>query len=177
MQFPNIRLQTEDPPMRRLVAVVSLLLVAFFAPLVKAQNVASMTGIVTDTTGAVIEGVQVELSNPTTGVAYKAVTNSVGSYTIPAAQPGPGYTAKFSREGFKSVVVTGLYLNVNAARSQNAQLSVGAVVESVSVSATNETVTLDTVDASVGNNFQVQFLNELPIQIRDSPATLFTQQP
>lgn len=163
--------------MRRLVAVAGVVLIAFCALMAKAQSVASMTGIVTDTTGAVIEGVQVELSNPTTGVIYKAVSNSVGSYTIPAAQPGPGYTAKFSRDGFKSVVVNGIYLNVDAVRTQNAQLTVGGVTESVSVSATNDTVTLDTVDATVGNNFQVQFLNELPIQNRDSPAVLFTQQP
>ncbi|MGC1969572.1 MAG: hypothetical protein WA673_24150, partial [Candidatus Acidiferrales bacterium] len=36
---------------------------------------------------------------------------------------------------------------------------------------------IDTTDSTVGNNFQVQFLNELPIQDRDSPSALFTQQP
>ncbi len=163
--------------MRRLVAVAGMVLIAFCGLTAKAQSVASMTGIVTDSTGAVIEGVKVELSNPTTGVTYKAVTNGVGSYTIPAVQPGPGYTARFTREGFKTAVVSGIYLNVDAVRTQDAQMAVGVVTESVSVSATNETVTLDTVDATVGNNFEVQFLNELPVENRDSPAALFYQQP
>ena len=149
--------------MRRLVAVAGMVLIAFCGLTAKAQSVASMTGIVTDSTGAVIEGVKVELSNPTTGVTYKAVTNGVGSYTIPAVQPGPGYTARFTREGFKTAVVSGIYLNVDAVRTQDAQMAVGVVTESVSVSATNESVTLDTVDATVGNNFEVQFLNELPV--------------
>jgi hypothetical protein len=163
--------------MKQLIAVIVVLAFASFGIPVHAQDVASMTGIVTDSTGALIEGVQVELSNPATGLTYKAATNGAGSYTIPAAQPGPGYAATFSRGGFRSVVVSGIYLNVNATRTQNAQLSVGNVVESVSVSASNELITLDTTDATVGNNFEVQFLNELPIANRDSPAALFTQQP
>ena len=49
--------------------------------------------------------------------------------------------------------------------------------ETVEVSAASQNVTLNTTDATVGNNFQVQFLNDLPIQNRDSPAALFVQQP
>lgn len=45
------------------------------------------------------------------------------------------------------------------------------------MSGANQNVTLDTTDATVGNNFEVQYLNELPVQIRDSPTALFTQQP
>jgi len=121
--------------------------------------------------------VQVTLTNPSTGVKYQAVTNAEGSFTINEARPGPGYTATFSHTGFQSTSVTGIYLNVSSTRTQNVQLTVGNVVQTVAVSAADQGVTVDTSDATVGNNFQVQFLNELPIANRDSPAALFTQQP
>jgi len=157
--------------------LLALLFAFSFALALSAQDTASITGIVTDTSGAVVPGVQVTLSNPATGVKYQAVTNAEGSFTINEARPGPGYTATFSRTGFESTSVTGIYLNVSSTRTQNVQLTVGNVVQTVAVSAANQDVTVDTSDATVGNNFQVQFLNELPIANRDSPAALFTQQP
>jgi len=163
---------------RKFVAKFFLLaLVVLSATMLKAQDVASLTGTVTDTSGAVISGASVELVNTTTNAVYKATTNGTGSYTISSVNPGPGYKVTFSREGFKSFVISGLYMNVDATRTQNAKLPVGAAAQTVEVSASSENVTLDTTDATVGNNFQVQFLNDLPIQNRDSPAALFTQQP
>jgi len=142
-----------------------------------AQDVASLTGVVTDQTGAVISGVEVNLRNPQTGVAYKTVTNGAGSYTFGQIKPGPGYIIEFKHDGFKAAVVSGLYLNVDATRVQNAQLSPGGLRETVEVSAANQTVTLDTTDSTVGNNFQVQFLQDLPVEDRSSPSALFVQQP
>ena len=133
-----------------------LLFVFSFALALSAQDTASITGVVTDTSGAVVPGVQVTLTNPATGVKYQAVTNAEGSYTINEARPGPGYTATFSHAGFQSTSVTGIYLNVSATRTQNVQLTVGNVVQTVAVSAANQDVTVDTSDATIGNNFQVQ---------------------
>ncbi|HYA23811.1 MAG TPA: carboxypeptidase-like regulatory domain-containing protein, partial [Terriglobales bacterium] len=142
-----------------------------------AQNVASITGVVTDQTGAVIPGVAVTLENPQTGAMYKATTNDSGSYTIVEVKPGPGYKIEFTRDGFKSVSISDLYMNVDATRIQNAQLGVGEAHETVEVSAADQTVTLDKTDATVGNNFQVQFLNDLPVEDRSNPSALFVQQP
>jgi 3D (Asp-Asp-Asp) domain-containing protein len=154
------------------------LLLAFFLPhALHAQDSASITGIVTDASGAVIPSVKVTLTNPATGVSYQGVTSAEGSYTINEVKPGPGYTATFSHEGFTSVSVTGLYLNVSAVRTQNVSLTVGNVVTTVAVSGSNENVTLDTTDATIGNNFEVQMVNQLPVQIRDTPFALFTLQP
>ncbi len=142
-----------------------------------AQDVAAITGVVTDQSGALIPGATVVLENPQTDAVYKAVTNSEGSFTFAQVKPGPGYKLSISRDGFKPTVINGLYLNVNATRTQNVKLTVGTVSQTVEVSASNQTVTLDTTDATVGNNFQVQLLNELPVQDRDSPSALFYQQP
>jgi hypothetical protein len=138
---------------------------------------ASVTGTVTDASGAVVPGANIELVNPATGQVFKATTNAEGAYTIANITPGPGYTETITAPGFQKTVLTGLYLNVAATRTQNVKLMVGTVSQTVSVSAANQDVTLNTTDATVGNNFQVQYLNDLPISLRDSPASLFIQQP
>src|SRR5580658_8718158 len=164
--------------MRKLFLNISILAVILCTQAeVRAQDTASVTGVVTDSTGAVIPGTNVKLENASTSVAYNALSNSLGSYTIANVAPGPGYKITFTRDGFKPVVITGIYLNVDATRTQNAHLMIGTTTETVEVSASNQNVTLDTTDATVGNSFEVQLLNDLPVQNRDTPAALFYQQP
>jgi len=164
--------------MRRLsVAAAVLFFTLITIPVLKAQDVASVTGVVTDATGAVIPGTRVVLLNTATNLSYTAETNAIGSYTIVNVPPGPGYRISFSRDGFTPSVVTDVYLNVNTTRTQNARLTVGSTIQTVEVSAASETITLNTTDATVGNNYEVQMVNELPVQIRDSPAALFSIQP
>jgi hypothetical protein len=154
-----------------------LVFVVVFAVQLNAQDHSAIAGTVTDPTGAVVPGVQVTLTNPSTGSAYRAVTSSLGAYMIQNVSPGPGYKITFEGAGFKPVTITDLYLNVSATRTQNAQLVVGAAAQSVEVSAATQNVTVDTTDATIGNNFEVEMVNQLPVQIRDTPAALFTMQP
>jgi hypothetical protein len=163
-----------------LAFVASLAIAAVGAislPAARAQNVASITGVITDQTGAVIPDANVTLQNPQTGAAYKTISNAEGSYTLTQIKPGPGYKVEFAHSGFETVVVAGLYMNVDATRVQNARLNIGSAEQTVQVSAADQTVTLNTTDATVGNNFQVQFLNDLPVEDRDSPSALFIDQP
>jgi len=155
--------------------MLALLLVLPVA--LRAQDSASITGTVTDTSGAVIPGATVTLANPTRGTIYKGTSNSLGSYTINNVDPGPDYKITVEHDGFVTSVVTGLYMNVNATRTQNVSMTAGGQSTTVEVSASNQGVTLDTTDATVGNNFEVQFVQDLPIQIRDSPSALFYIQP
>jgi hypothetical protein len=144
---------------------------------INAQDYASIAGVVTDPTGAVIPGVNVTLSNSLKGTTYKAVTNEVGSYLITQVQAGGGYKVVFQRDGFSSLSVSDVYLAVANTRTQNAQLTVGGTTQTVEVSAQNMTVTLNTTDATVGNNIDPNLINELPIYNRDTPAALFWMQP
>jgi hypothetical protein len=160
------------------LAIAALLALALPVELrAQATSTASITGTVTDASGAVVPGAVIELTDPGTGQTYKTVSNQVGSYTISDIAPGPGYKETVSHNGFETTVLSGLYLNVGSTRTQNVKLAVGSVATTVAVSAENQDVTIDTSDATVGNNFQVQYLDELPIALRDTPAALFTQQP
>jgi hypothetical protein len=134
-----------------------------------------MTGTVTDATGAVVPGTTVKLSNRLSGVSFTQTTNSQGSYRFLNVPPAEGYVVTFAHAGFTTVEVDKVALSVGVVRTQDAKLVVGNS-ESVVVSTGNQ-ITLNTTDASIGNNVDVELLNELPVQDRTNGiATLFNLQ-
>jgi hypothetical protein len=163
-------------PIAKLFPLLFVLLVS--AQMIRAQDVASMTGVVTDATGAVLPGTLVTLSNPSTGVSYTQTTDNLGSYRFLNVPPNPGYKATFAHAGFATAVVSDITLSVATTRTQNARLAVGATSLTVQVSASSAIVTLDTTDAAIGNSIDIEQLNELPVYDRATGiATLFVQQP
>jgi hypothetical protein len=141
-----------------------------------AQTSSSMTGVVTDATGGVVSGTVVTLSNPQTGVSYSAKTDSNGSYRFANIPAGPGYKATFTHEGYAAWVVSDVYLQIGTTRTQDTKLSAGTSIE-VQVSAGRQETTVNTTDASIGNNFDVKMVNELPVQDRSNLQVLFALQP
>ena len=69
-------------------------------PVCYGQNVSGMTGEVSDTSGAVVVGALVTLTNSATGLKFAQTTNSAGVYRFASLPPGPGYEAVFSFTGF-----------------------------------------------------------------------------
>jgi hypothetical protein len=163
---------------RRIFSVIALIVLMFSVVTVaKAQRTASITGVATDSSKAVIPGVAVTLRNPQTGVVLKTTTGSAGEYTFNLVPAGPGYEIQFEATGFSPVVIKDLYLNVDDTRTQNAELKAGGANVSVEVSAASESETINTTDAQVGTSVQVEVLNDLPIESRDSPSSLFYMLP
>lgn len=157
----------------RLCALVLFVTAFSFA---HAQDNAAMTGVVTDATGAAITDVKVTLLNPSRGIDAFATTAKDGSYRFPNVPPAPGYKVTFSHDGFASVEINDITLLVASTRTQNATMSAGQK-QTVEVSASSNEATLNTTDATIGNNFDIQIINDLPIQNRNSPASLFFLQP
>ena len=106
------------------LALIALLTCSVY---LSAQDTATVVGTVTDTSGAVVPGASIELSNPATGRVYKTVSGANGGYTFTNVTPGPGYKETVSRTGFEKTVLTDLYMNVATTRTQNVKLTVGAV--------------------------------------------------
>ena len=169
--------------MKNLIATLALPIILLVVVLscgskLLAQDSASMTGLVSDTTGAVLPGVSVTLSNASTGATFTQTTDNIGSYRFANVPPGRGYKATFALAGFTPSEISNITLSVGITRTLSAQLAVGSTSQTVEVSASNAAVTLDTTDASIGNNMDVQELNQLPIYDRtDGINTLFTQRP
>lgn len=160
-----------------LLKIALLSVVILFATEAHAQDATSMTGIVTDSTGAVIPDTVVTLSNTSTGLTFTQTTDSRGSYRFANVPPTTGYRATFSHDGFAVATISDIALAVAAVRTQNVTLKPGTV-ETIEVSAGEAAVTLNTSDASIGNNMSIGQLNELPVYNRTSGiSTLFTQQP
>lgn len=165
--------------MKRFLAFFLFLAVSFSVPsLLAAQSgQTGMTGNVVDATGAAVSGVIVTLTNKTNGLKFSAITNSSGEYRFADVPPGDGYEAIFVRPGFAPYDVKNISLNVSTTRTQNARLTAGAN-EAVEVSASSSQVTINTSDATVGNNISLKALNDLPVYDRSlGITTLFNLQP
>jgi hypothetical protein len=162
------------PRMKPFLLVLIALFVASLA--VQAQNTASVTGTVTDNAGAVVPGASIKLQDTRTGTNYFAKTASDGSYRLVDLPPGPGYTLTVTKDGFQTFVLNSLYLPVATPTTQDVKLELGALSQTVEVTAEGS-VTLNTTDATIGNSFDMRAVEELPNQFRDSPANLIERQP
>ena len=107
-----------------------------------AQTGAALTGIVTDSSGAVLPGVMVEARSPVLIEQVRsAVTDETGRYRIVDLRPGT-YSVTFALPGFASVLREGIALTGTFVATVNGELRVGTVQETVTVS--SETPVVDT---------------------------------
>jgi hypothetical protein len=162
--------------MKKFLLSLGVFVLAFSGVSMFAQDGSGMTGTVTDVSGAVIPETVVVISNASTGVTFTQTTNSQGTYRFPNLPPQIGYVVTFTHTGFSSLKISDVELNVGVTRTQNASLVAGAIA-SVEVNAQATEVTLNTTDAAIGNNFNIELLDEMPVQNRNSPTALFTLQP
>ena len=119
---------------RRVFCLVFVLCLVFcLARTVRAQNTntGEIRGTVTDSSGAVVPGVTVTLTNIDTGVTADFKTNDAGIYDTVSTPPG-NYNISFSKEGFKKVVKGPIVLRV-AVITEDGVLQVGAVTQEVTV--------------------------------------------
>lgn len=127
------------------------------------RDLASITGIVTDTTGAVIPGVQVTVTNTQTGVSTLASTNHSGYYrafNLPIGE----YTVTFTGKGFQPYVRKGLTLAVSQVANINATLAVGS--EATTVQVDSSAPLLQTQDAKVQVTLDNQTVTNMPLSIQ-----------
>ena len=113
---------------------------------------ANLSGVVTDATGAVIPGAQVQVFNPDGTVAATSTADEQGRYQF-ADLPAGNYRLEFSKQGFQKLVVQGMSLGGGRDQSQNVTLQVGATTSTVEVtaSAPEMDTTTATVAGSVGS--------------------------
>jgi hypothetical protein len=142
----------------------------------QAQDVASLTGIVTDKDGGTVSDAAVKLADMRTGANYATKTGDDGTYRFLQLSPGPGYTLTFSKDGFQTVNISNLYLPIATTTTRNVELAVGAVKETIEVKAEGS-VSLNTTDSAIGNNFDLRAVADLPSEFRDDPAALLRLQP
>jgi len=125
---------------RKLVLMSSLLMAG--AAALYAQANSSVTGIVTDQTGAVIAGAKVVLIDTATGVTKDTVSGSTGLFMLPGLNPST-YNVKVTAKGFESYAQNGVVVNVSSTVRDDIKLNIGAESETITVSADALTVQTD----------------------------------
>ena len=124
------------------------LLAALHAPVLSAQTTASsLSGTVTDASGAVVPNAKVTVHNEATGQELIVNTNGVGAYTFPNLAIG-SYTVKVESPGFETAVQQGTHLDPNIGARYDASLKTGQSSQSITVEA--DANTLQTESSSVG---------------------------
>ena len=124
----------------------------------------SVSGLVTDPGGALIQGAKVVLLNPATGTTQHAVTTSAGLYTFISLNPGV-YKVTVSESGFKSYAQEKISVNVDQTTEVNITLQVGSATETVTV--TEGVSLVEPSNSTVGSLIGSETIDRVPLVSRN----------
>ena len=141
-----------------------LLLCALPAAALAQQETATISGTITDATGASVPNAVVIVTNVQTGISVRTEATEAGTYVVPSLRPGD-YSIAVESKGFQKTVRTGVTLQVAQVARIDVTLQTGALTESVEVVAA--TPLLDTLTSSRGSVIDQKKIVELPLNGRD----------
>src|SRR5215475_11894172 len=133
----------------------------------------AIVGTVTDKSGAVLTGVEVEISNSATNQVTKVTTNNDGNYTLPSVPPGQ-YNISVTKSGFRKTTVTNFRVEVAKSYPLNFELEIGEVQQTVEVTATAG-AELQTNDSTIGNVISGKILPLMPALTRQANELIRVQ--
>ena len=144
---------------------LSFVVAAFVSASAYAQGTRStLAGVVTDAGGGVLPGVTVVVTSEQTGTKLATVTNERGIYSVPALDAGT-YAVTFTLSGFKTTTATKAAVVAGSPASLNVTMDVGAMEETVNVSATSEMVQTQTT--TVATIMAADTLKNMPFVTRN----------
>lgn len=146
---------------------VLLFLGAFFTHGAYAQlavTTGTLTGAVTDSSGAAIPQASVTITSTAIGVARTYTTTALGLYSFVELPPST-YQLKIEAKGFSSYVQNGITLDAGQSASQNVILNVGSVTQQVVV--TSAAPLINTTNANIGAEVNSKQIVELPLNDRN----------
>ena len=130
----------------------------------------TINGRVTDSTGAVLVGAQVTVTNTETNFENATTTNAEGMYLVQSLRPGP-YRVTIVAAGFKRLVRENISLRVNDTMAVDADLTIGDVAESIAV--TGAPALLETQTSATGQVLEGDYFYSLPLYQRWVKAVVF----
>jgi len=144
------------------------------------QQAASLTGVVSDTSGATVSDATVTVSDPLRAIKQSTNSNDRGEYIFPQLPPSDNYILSVSKAGFKETIQRGVVLQVAQSAKIDLTLNVGNLAETVTVSA--DPPELDTQTSSMGQVITGQTVENLPLNGRSTfrlialtPGVTFSQ--
>ncbi len=137
-----------------------LIVVVFLGVIAFAQTpTGTIQGLVTDKTGAAIQGATITITKTSTNEERKTSTDSGGRYVIPFVEPG-AYSINATATGFRAAQQNNILVQLTETRAVNFVLEIGTVTQSVEVSAAAESLDVDT--SALGETIQSQSMLSLP---------------
>lgn len=152
------------------VLLLATLVLSFCIPSFSQSENATLSGTITDPSGATVPGAQVKLMNVNTGSTATVPSNESGLYVFAAVHPGQ-YRMVVEKTGFRQIVLTDLTVNVQDGLSRNFKLQLGVVGESVTVS--GDLAKVNTQDASVSTVVDSQFVENMPLNGRSFQSLIY----
>ncbi len=128
-----------------------------------AQSTATLSGAVTDPSGAVLPGAQVQVHAMATGLNREVVTDGAGLYAVPSLEPGE-YQVKISASGFSLYTVQQVHLDVDQKATINAQLAIASAGETVQVDSGAAQIEMQTM--TVGQVIDPKTVQDIPLNGR-----------
>jgi hypothetical protein len=125
---------------------------------------ATISGTLTDPSGAVVPDAQVTAVEMSTGVVTRAAANSAGFYVLTGLAPGQ-YRVRVEKAGFQASVQEGIVVEVNRPVTSNIALQLGAATQTVTVSAVGEQVNLRS--QTISHEVNTQMVTQLPLNGRN----------
>jgi Carboxypeptidase regulatory-like domain len=154
--------------MRALVLVMTGVLFGFGVLAYGQGTSGSLTGLISDPTGAVVAGASVTLTNLGTNYVQAVNSDATGVYLIKPVEPG-NYSLRISATGFAKYVQTGIVIHANEYATQDVHLKVGTTGETISVTADAELI--NTTTPELGMTVNESSVSQLPLNGRD-PSNL-----
>lgn len=122
----------------------------------------AVSGTVRDATGALLPGATVTVTSQQTGATRTAVTSDLGSYRLPALEPGL-YRVRVDLDGFRAVEHADVPVRTNEEATLDVSLALAGVSESVQVVATPPSASLNKTNATIGLTFGQRQAADLPL--------------
>jgi Carboxypeptidase regulatory-like domain len=133
--------------------------------LAQVQTTTAITGTVTDSSGALLPGVEVVVTDQDTGTVRRTITNDSGLYVIQSLKPGT-YSISASLTGFKTAVVKDRQVQVTIPAQVNLVMQVGELAETVTVSGVGEEMVNKTT-AQLATTINENLVKNLPVETRN----------
>src|SRR5229473_3370858 len=147
----------------RVISSLLFIVLGFACGVLGQTETATVSGLVTDRTGAAVAGAEVRLQSVERGTVATTTTNDAGIYVFPSVYPGQ-FQFSVHKQGFKQVDLLGLIVNVQDHIEQNFRLEVGSVSESVTVEASASMI--NTTDGSVSTVVDQSYIKNMPLNGR-----------
>ena len=150
-----------------------VMFIGFALPATAQLDTGSISGVVADPAGKVVQGASITATEPTTGTSYSTISSSTGYYVFPSLRTGI-YTVKVVAPGFKVALYNGVTVTVGGTNSRDIALAVGSSNENITVSA--GTVSLEKETSDINASISPQQVEDLPLAVTGNLRSLTSME-